>query len=227
MDFSKKNISDFYNEFWAGNKQEIEASLKSDLAVLLSQKSKVILDAGCGNGANISLIATLFPEKYVIGVDVSAQACKNVKCNLRNSNIDLIIADLAYMPLINCSFDFIVSSEVIEHVFMQDRKTVIRELQRLSKSSGYFLITTPNCIHPIILVRKILNILSNGRISLSDQPYDNPLSLRSLIKVLMKSGWSVHGVYFDKYISGTRVKMNLPANSLFAIQIMLITCSEK
>jgi hypothetical protein len=223
MDHStKKSIKAFYDHFWESYKEELGTSLKVDLAVSLSKNASVILDAGCGKGSLVRLLASIFPEKYTVGIDISAKACKIVHRNVQNSNTEFIVADLAYLPLRNCSFDLTIFSEVIEHIFVQERKAVIRELRRLVKPSGRLLLTTPHCLHPIILLRKILNRISRGKIQLSDQPYDYPLSPRSLITLLRKTGWEIQSLYLDKYTTGTRIKIRLPRFSIFAIQISIV-----
>ena len=60
--------------------------------------------------------------------------------NWTSNNCD-IISDIANIPVKDCAFDFILCSEVLEHVDSPEK--TMRELCRVVKSGGQLLITAP------------------------------------------------------------------------------------
>jgi ubiquinone/menaquinone biosynthesis C-methylase UbiE len=53
----------------------------------------------------------------------------------------LIAADVQQIPFADESFDYVVSSEVIEHVIEPEK--AIHEMCRVLKRGGYLALTTP------------------------------------------------------------------------------------
>jgi SAM-dependent methyltransferase len=61
----------------------------------------------------------------------------------RRSNIDaMVIDDMTHSSFADRSFDFVVAVEVLEHVDADE--AFVREVQRVLKEDGTFLLTTPN-----------------------------------------------------------------------------------
>ena len=96
-----------------------------------------LLDVGCGTG----VLSRLLVEKGydVIGIDISENAinkCKNKGLNAYQQNLSekLLFRDE--------EFDCILMSEVIEHI--ADTFFVLHELNRVLKTGGVFILTTPN-----------------------------------------------------------------------------------
>lgn len=97
-----------------------------------------LLDVGCGPG-HLMYFLPKANNLSVFGCDISENSLqrarekgmKTVKCNLWEK-----------FPFPDESFDVIVASEVIEHIY--DTETFIRELKRIMKKDGILIITTPN-----------------------------------------------------------------------------------
>lgn len=76
-----------------------------------------------------------------LGLGISEEILNQVKS--RRSNIDdLIIGDMTNSELESESFDMVVSVEVLEHV--EEDAKFIREVHRVLKPGGKFIMTTPN-----------------------------------------------------------------------------------
>ena len=96
-----------------------------------------LLDVGCGTGV---LSQLLIEKGYdVIGIDISENAinkCKSKGLNAYQQNLSekLLFRDE--------EFDCILMSEVIEHI--ADTFFVLHELNRVLKTGGVFILTTPN-----------------------------------------------------------------------------------
>lgn len=111
------------------------------------KKSNVAFDIACGTGAVAASIAKLGPA--VIGVDADFRALTLAKERERYDNIylDLIKADINFLPLRDNIADTGLTIETIEHV--SDPKKVLLEMWRLVASQGVFYIHTPNKYFPI------------------------------------------------------------------------------
>ena len=100
-----------------------------------------ILDLGCGNGALSSELSEL--GLCVFGVDRSESGIRiaqatfpEVKFSLADAEQELVPS---YFPAE--SFDFVVSTEVVEHVYQP--RQLIENAFNLLKPSGYFIVSTP------------------------------------------------------------------------------------
>ncbi len=94
-----------------------------------------ILDIGCGD----AIFAELMPEYDWYGIDINTEkAIKRIKPeNLHN--VDLM---KDRYPFDDKSFDCIITSEVLEHVW--DLRVVHKEAKRLLKREGIYIVSTPN-----------------------------------------------------------------------------------
>ncbi len=91
-----------------------------------------VLDFGCGSKPYESLFTRV--DQY-IGVDMPVTGHPH-----RRSRVD-VFYDGERLPFPDCTFDGVVSFEVLEHVFNPD--VVLRELRRVLKPGGTLLLTVP------------------------------------------------------------------------------------
>ena len=102
------------------------------------QKTRV-LDIGCGNGSLSHLISQHGYE--IVGVEESESGVNLARQTFPDIHfMQASIYDLPFKDLEN-SFDFVVSAEVIEHLFYP--KELIRAAKRCLKPNGRLIITTP------------------------------------------------------------------------------------
>ncbi len=92
-----------------------------------------VLDIGCGD----AIFAELMPEFQWHGVDINTErASRRIPGAITH---DLMQAPY---PFEERSFDCIISSEVLEHLW--DLRIVHKEARRLLKRDGVYIISTPN-----------------------------------------------------------------------------------
>jgi ubiquinone/menaquinone biosynthesis C-methylase UbiE len=110
---------------------------------IIEKKPQSILDAGCGRGFYVKLFAKLEGIRTIAGVDINPDYVAQAKEITNNfPQVQIQHASLETLPFANASFDFIVCSEVIEHV--PDESKVLRELHRVLKPGGTLVVTVPN-----------------------------------------------------------------------------------
>jgi len=106
---------------------------KGNITMEFAGGTERVLDVGCGWGRELVRL------KNAVGMDVSLPFLKTAKNYVKN---DVVLTDAHHLPFRESSFDFIVISEVLEHVDSPPR--VLRELRRVMKKKGKLLIQTPN-----------------------------------------------------------------------------------
>lgn len=97
-------------------------------------KNQKILDAGAGS----CQYKKIFIKRHTY---TSNDLCKSNK-NCKYNNID-IISPIENIPLKSNSFDYIILTQVLEHV--ENPQVAINELSRLLKKNGKILCSTPLC----------------------------------------------------------------------------------
>lgn len=96
-----------------------------------------LLDVGCGTGR---LMAELSDCATCIGVDSSSRAVELAEAK----NLAANLGTATQLPFPNQAFDFVVISDVLEHI--EDDTSAINEVFRVLKSTGHVIITVP--AHP-------------------------------------------------------------------------------
>jgi SAM-dependent methyltransferase len=88
-----------------------------------------MLDLGCGGGWEI----LRQKASYLIGIDISLPALKKAK----RIYDEVILSDVRYLPIRNCSLDCLISIDVLGHIPKNDKDRVLNEIARVLKDYGY------------------------------------------------------------------------------------------
>jgi len=111
------------------------------------QKNSLCLDLGCGAGRYFSFI-----EGETVGVDLSTDMLKRAK---KYKEVNLIKADIYYLPFQKETFDFILSISVIGEYCPFDLK-LLKEICSVLRSKGTFLFTVIPLHHLLLPFKKYL-----------------------------------------------------------------------
>ncbi len=102
---------------------------------------KRVLDIACGTGYGTKIIAS--KAKEVIGVDISSEVIYYAKKNYSRENIIFYQGDATNLHFLkDDTFDCVVSFETIEHI--PNYKKYLKEMHRLLKPRGLYIVSTPN-----------------------------------------------------------------------------------
>ena len=96
-----------------------------------------ILDVGTGTGANLRMLRDM-GFVHVMGIDSSPEAARY--CQQKGLG-SVQLADVCALPFPDGRFDFIMATDVIEHVDEDDK--ALNELRRVLKPGGKILLTVP------------------------------------------------------------------------------------
>jgi SAM-dependent methyltransferase len=106
-------------------------------AALAAEPARLrILDAGCGTGANLMELAR---RGRACGVDISPDALRRS----RERGASVARASLLALPFPDASFDLVTSFDVLYHRWVEDDRRAVRELARVLRPGGLFLVREP------------------------------------------------------------------------------------
>ena len=131
-------------------------------AINLLRQGHKLLDVGCGEGTFASLAKEKFC--YLYGIDLCLKALKEshkkkldvVKGNLNNDGLSFL----------DSIFDAVTCLDVIEHIY--DPVALLNEINRVLKTNGVLIITTPN----VRFIEYLSSILFKGEFSKTSDDSD-------------------------------------------------------
>ena len=129
-----------------------EELISAVLEMSTPHSGKNILDMGCGTGGMPHYIHDM---NYIIGTDISDVAIKQAKETFKDNPKKMFKQmDAQNLTFRNKEFDIVFAKEVIEH--LPDVQKAIKEIYRVLKPGGLFVLTSPNRGSMHLQVNKIL-----------------------------------------------------------------------
>lgn len=119
---------------------------RPDVVRMIRTSPKRVLDIGCGAGLTAGLIAKLFPETMVVGVEPDeklAAAARSGMFTVLNARVDS--ADTLESLEKLGPFDLIICADVLEH--LPEPARVLSALTRLLIKGGALITSIPNVRH--------------------------------------------------------------------------------
>lgn len=100
-------------------------------------KDSLVLEAGCGVGAQTKIISTKNPDSNFISVDLSEDSITEAKAMIKSlgiNNVELKQADIYNLPFKDETFDSVIICFVLEH--LHNPTQALNELKRVLKKGG-------------------------------------------------------------------------------------------
>ena len=123
--------------------------------VLLSKLAHIpfqrALDLGCGTGEMMKMLLQSDDQRELYGIDLSEKMLSVAESKL-SGKVRLVLGDSEHLPFADNFFDVVYCNDSFHHY--PDPENVIREVQRVLKPGGTFLIG--DCWQPLI-GRAIMN----------------------------------------------------------------------
>lgn len=152
-----------YDKYMSGNplKQimiqnlngKIINKLKAFVQEMPGKRIVKILDAGCGEGFMMKLMAANIQNAEIVGLEYTKEAL--AVAEKMNPQLKYVQGDICKMPFDNASFDIVVCTEVLEH--LANPRMALKELRRVSRK--YILFTVPNepwfCLGNLMVLKNV------------------------------------------------------------------------
>jgi ubiquinone/menaquinone biosynthesis C-methylase UbiE/GT2 family glycosyltransferase/archaellum component FlaC len=104
---------------------------------------KAVLDIACGEGYGAYLLSE--SARLVVGIDNSEETIRYAASKYVKKNLKFMLGDAGEIPIEGSAlFDLVVCFETIEHLQAGVQVKFMREVKRLLKPSGLFIVSTPN-----------------------------------------------------------------------------------
>ena len=134
-----------------------------------SKKDKAdVLDLGSGTGRNISYVKEVLNRSKwnFYGIDYSSACVGYAKTQYKKQGVKFVQHDGKELPYPDASFDYLVSSHVMEHIREKDQPLYVREIARVLRPGGIAIIGEPNrrycqdlfCLNPKEIIKRRLVI---------------------------------------------------------------------
>ncbi|OHD39856.1 MAG: hypothetical protein A2015_02305 [Spirochaetes bacterium GWF1_31_7] len=106
---------------------------------IILNTNDAILELGSGNGNFAARLSDTYDSSIrITGVDLTPAMVLKANMVNKRDNISYMCSDIVHIPLADSGFNVIVSNCVINHI--ADKEAVYREIYRLLKNDGYFLV---------------------------------------------------------------------------------------
>jgi ubiquinone/menaquinone biosynthesis C-methylase UbiE len=130
------------------------------LAAKFVQQPASVLDVGCGTGKLLRQARTRWPEAQLIGVDPANGMIETAKRLTPNATFFPGMAEA--LPLQDTSVDLALSTISFHH--WQDQAAGIREIARVLRPGGYFLLVDMSFPDWLIRVFRLKRVHSHARL---------------------------------------------------------------
>ncbi|MBR9677240.1 class I SAM-dependent methyltransferase [Candidatus Woesearchaeota archaeon] len=155
-------------------------------------QNKKVLDIGCSKGMLLEMLKTK-GNHIGFGIDISPTQVKIVK--KKGFNTECLDLNKDKLPYQNNYFDYIFATELLEHLF--NPMMLFKEIKRVLKPQGLFLITAPNDLGrinkrlKILFGNPVLCNINSGHIRFFTYNYFKQI-LEENFKVIKSRGFGGH-----------------------------------
>lgn len=115
--------------------------LRFILNILKKLEFNSLLDVGCGDGRFLYEVYHIFPQKKIVGIDISERAIKFAR--LMNPRVKYFHGDVKDTSLIKEKFDIITLIETLEHIPPREIKDFLGGIHHYLKDEGILILTVP------------------------------------------------------------------------------------
>ena len=146
------NTRNYWNDELAKSWEEEKRQwpIKSRIIRSYIKEGSKILDCGCGTGQILKYLED--DDKFELyGLDFAAHALMQLR---EDTGVRLINSSLPSLPIKDSVFDYVILSEVLEHLWRH--RTMLKEIWRILRQNGKIIVTVPdNCLGPLSCMEHI------------------------------------------------------------------------
>lgn len=213
-----------YQDYWAGREYEHAAEEMAIKRLLKSQHFKHAVDVGGGYG-RLSKFLTAYADKVTLA-EPSQQQLDMAKMYLKDTpQVERKLLQAADLKMTAKSVDLVMVVRVLHH--LPDPEAEIKEISRILKSGGTFILEFANDAHFLNRVRygvhgkrvpiKPVSIQDESKTREGELPFVNHHP-KTIIAMLNKAGFEVETVLSGSNLRSPRVKKVLGKNILLGLE---------
>jgi len=210
--------SRYRTEFWGGREYE-DLAERIALARLLPPQGRRIIDVGAGFGRLADLYGGY---RQVVLLDYSRSMLREARARLGDERFVYLAADLYDIPLADALFDTAVTVRVLHH--LEDVPAALREIRRLLRPGGVYVLEYANKRHLKAILRYLLRLQKWN--PFSPQPYSfAPLHFdfhpRWMEATLQEAGFAIEKTLAVSHFRHPFLKRCLPPTFLARLDGLL------
>jgi SAM-dependent methyltransferase len=123
----------------------------------------LVLDAGCGPRASLSVALAVAPERTVVALDMGLGTVRLARAGAAAGAVALlgVVGDVEQLPFRDEAFDGVVCDDTLEH--LPDDVSGVSELGRVLGRRGRMVLATPNRHSAVVMKQKLFDLLRGRR----------------------------------------------------------------
>jgi tRNA (cmo5U34)-methyltransferase len=170
-------------------------SLLKDISVTSSRL--LILDLGCGTGAELKYTFDKAPNAHIVCVDVSEKMLDILRDIYSEyiDNLEIMCNSYLKMEFGQEKFDYVIACSTLHHLLAEDKLELYRKIKRLIKPDGVLLILDYISLteeEELTRREKYLSLIENGDIDKSQIYHiDIPLTPEHEEEILKSAGFEL------------------------------------
>jgi len=150
------------------------------------------LDLGCGTGFLSNLLAQNFPK--VTAIDPDKRSVEKARNFYKMPNLEFRQGEAETIPLADNSIDFLLCSEVLEHV--NDLEETLHEIKRVCKPNSKFFITVPSIDG---LFGNFFLEIGHSDSNQYEEHKRLPFRKKNITKLLFKNDFQIDKIYYSEF----------------------------
>lgn len=205
-----------YDEFLASEGEHLSRRLQQSFEIAAVEPGMRVLDVGCGRGEIMRRCAELGADTFgfdyaPVAVRMTKELLDGIHDQLKGNVAAAILADAKHLPYASNTFDRVFMFDVVEHLHPWELQVALREVWRVLKPDGRFIIhTAPNIWYDQYaypLVRRFRMLLGEGAkyppnprqflVEHNKDVHVNEQSMLSIRRVLRSTGFRKTRVWLD------------------------------
>ncbi len=187
-----------------------------------------LLDIGCGCGALMAQVKSIYPNAEVYGVELIPEVARIASCIGTVLCGDVEKIDF---PWIEEFFDYIIMGDVLEHLMIPDNLLI--KLRRYLKADGHMIVSMPNVKHYSVLLPLLWrDEFTYSDAGILDRTHVKMYTGLEIQRLMIRSGYKIEELGYtvvgkpnekeDAIIDALNSLMDIPArDSFLAYQYVL------
>lgn len=216
-----------YQQFKKSFGKDLEPRLRELIKVFSIKEGMRVLDIGCGRGEMVIFAAKNKAE--AVGIDYSKSAIylanlgKNRQSEEVKNKISFKVMDAKKLSFSDSTFDMVILTDVVEHLYPEELEMVFKEIKRVLKKSGLVIIhTAPNKLfndifyrfysYPLgMIVVSLWNFITRRRYPCIARPRDLRTDSHTVMHINEPTYFSLRNLYNEFKFSWTIESTNITA----------------